>query len=140
MLASASAERKEAGGVTVLRTWLALHRQKRRRQGGGQEAPPAPVPVIVDGYYEWDTTEHGWADVTISWTIDYNGFPEASFEVWMEGAGQPDHLVATVQGSDRQFFQACVTSGEDTLNYRVRYRNGEVIGGFSNVYVIGVQL
>ena len=122
----------------IVRAWWAVHLQHRRRGRTSAPAPPAPVPVIVNGDHEWGATEPGWVDAWISWAIDYAGYPVASVEVWFRRLATAEALVATVPSQDNGYAHLRVINAEDELFYRVRYRNGEVVGAFSDVFQIHV--
>ena len=124
---------------SAVRTWWAMRSQKRRRDRGAGAEPSPPVPVIVNGIYEWHATEYGWVDATIYWTIDYAGFPAANVEVWLQYGAVPEYLVSEAPSNDREFNQSEVSNSEDELIYRIRYRNGAVVGAFSNAYHIHVS-
>ena len=120
----------------VVRAWWAMRCQKRRRKGG---TPVVVVnaPFIHDGGYSWDEFEPQWANTYVAWTFLQPELPVGTFEVWCQW-GTSDELVATVPGSDRVCYLSHVTMGEQTYFYRVRYRDGDVIGPFSNVYQVDV--
>jgi hypothetical protein len=126
----------------VVRTWLALRCQKRRRKRATPPAPTPPVPVITGGDYWWEASEPGTYDVSISWTIDYGTFPVASVEVFMSWGGEGEQSLGTVPSSDLGFYHPRATEGGQTLWYRVRYvfedYAGPVVGDFSDVFEIYV--
>jgi hypothetical protein len=122
---------------SAVRAWLALRLQKRRRE---RAAPAAPVPIIYGGAFTWDTTEVNYADTTICWTIDYRGFPVASVEVWFRNSGSTLERIATVPSSDGTFHHTKVVYGEDDVFYRLCYRNGDVVGPFSEEFRIVIEL
>ena len=129
--------RPRRGMRDVVRTWLAMRSQRRRRERAA--LPVLPVAVITSADVVWDDTQQGWADVTFYWSADTSGWSDAHFEVWRYFEGTGYRLVQTVPGSDRVFYQPMATDGEGELPYRVRFRSGDRVGEFSNEYVVVVQ-
>ena len=129
--------------TNAVRTWWALRSQKRRRERAAATAPTPPVPVIVDGSFMMDGSEPGWADVSISWEIEYGSFPVASVEAWYRTEGGEWQSLGTTPSSDNGFYHPRACSTEQMLHYRVRYVfedfGGPVVGAFSNEYPIYVS-
>jgi len=101
------------------------------------------VPVIVDGSFVVDGSEPGWADVNISWEIEYGSSPVGSIEAWFRTDADDWQSLGTVPGSDTAFYHPRATNTEQMLHYRVRYWfedfGGLVVGAFSNEYPIYVS-
>jgi hypothetical protein len=66
--------------------------------------------------------------------------PVASIEVWRRVDIEPEELIATVPSSQVSFYDSTAVRGETELTYKVRYRNGDTFGPFSNEYLINVSL
>src|ERR1035441_9850632 len=76
-----SGDRSAPGLTRRLQVWWALRSQKRRRESQNQVPVVPPVPVITGATVIWDGSEPGYADVSISWRIDYGASPVGSIEV-----------------------------------------------------------
>jgi hypothetical protein len=131
---------KRVGNVVT--TWLALRLQKRRRKRATQ-AVPAPVPLLLGGYYAFDESEVGWADMHISWTIEYGSFPVASVEIFWRVVGGPEASLGTVPSSDGSFTHTRASVGNQELAYRLQYvyeaTAGTVRSAFSNSWDVYVD-
>ena len=82
----------------------------------------------------WDATSLNWADVTVGFSFADSGFPEATFEIFIApGPGGTDFAFSqTIPSTQRQFTQTEVFEDENGVTYQLRYRNGDVVGPFSN--------
>ena len=125
--------------TNVVRTWLAMRSQKLRRRRAVAGAG-LPVAVITGAEFGWDITEPGWADVTLYWTADTSGWSGGSFEVWCQIGEAREQLVGTAWWSDRAFEHVQASDGENTLVYRLRFRNGSDVGAFSDTYAVEVSV
>ena len=127
----------------IVRTWWALRSQRRRRKRSAAPASTPPVPVIVDGSFIMDGSEPGWADVSISWEIDYGSSPVGRIETWFRTDADDWQSLGTVPGSDTGSYHPRACNVEQMLHYRVRYVfddfTGPVVGAFSNEYQIYVS-
>ena len=128
---------------SAVRAWWAMRSQKRRRQRSAATAPTPPVPVIVDGSFMLNGSDPGWADVSISWEIQYGSSPVGSIEVWFRTDVDDWLSLGTVPGSDAGFYHPRACNVEQMLNCRARYVfedfGGTVVGAFSNEYPIYVS-
>ena len=124
-------QHSRANQLARRRQWiLAIKLQKRRRK----RIPAPAAPVIIHGDFEWDETEEGWADGVMDFSFDHGSFPVASFEVWWAKASDNFQysLVNTIPSSVEDYRHERATDVPDTLRYKIRYRNGETLGPFSN--------
>jgi hypothetical protein len=130
--------RPSRGVSNVVRAWWAARCQKLRRQRSQAGPLVVPAPVITDGYYLWDETEPGWADAMVLFSFDDPGLPVATFEIYVsfevgDGSfGFWESISSTVRG----FRQNLVFTGQNGVIYKLRYRNGDVIGPFSEEFDI----
>lgn len=123
------------------RGWLATWLQDRRRERRQPATAPTPnAPEIVGGYFEWDASLPGYADVTIEFMFDDPNFPPASVEVYVSRDMGPYVLLATVGSSNSYFTYHEATTNEADFDFKVRYVNGAVTGPFSNVFRVSVSL
>ena len=132
--------RTSKGISNVVRAWWALRSQKRRRQSPSQPLQPA-APVITGGWFEWDATQVGLADVGFGYTFQHGTFPQARFEVWLARSSQgwAYNLLETMLSNETDdHYQLCASSGGETLRYKMRYRYGDIIGPFSNEWDVVV--
>jgi hypothetical protein len=123
-----------------LRAWVAIWLQERRRArvSVGGIAPPAPL--IVSGWYAWNDTEFGWVDNYITIEFDAEAVPEAQFEIWERDSNNSSHLLDTIGSASLTDYRHVMASEDgDTFYYKVRYRNGGIIGPFSNEMEVEVQ-
>jgi hypothetical protein len=122
--------------------YLQERREKRAAADAAPAGPPSPAaPVITTGTVNWDVTTVGWADVDITYTFAYGTFPVANLEVWLAKAsgGYVYSLLATIASSTGgDFVQTNASSATDTFRYKMRYKNGSVLGPFSNVYSVDI--
>lgn len=119
-----------------LRRWLSWYLQHRRRSRSAAPDVPQLSPVeyeIVNGSWDWNGNNPSLIDVFLQWTANYNGQPAAQVEVWL-GATH----VGTVD-DEGEFWHSEATDMENRLPYRVRYRNGALVGGFSPWYEVVVS-
>ena len=119
--------------------WIKAWLQDRRRSRQETESP-LTAPVINSGSFEWGVSEPEYADVWFDWTFAHGSAPVASIEVWRSVNGEPDELIATVPSSHVSFYHSTAIREEAQLTYKVRYRNGDTFGPFSNEYLIDVYL
>jgi len=123
-----SGNRSAPGLTRRLQVWWALRLQKVRRTAPTQ----IPAPVIMTGGAEWNRSWDGWADVILQFDFDSGYLPAATFEIWwMREALDVDFaLLTTIASSDRIFYHVNVTSVPIFIYYKMRYRNGSVLGPF----------
>jgi hypothetical protein len=119
--------------------WLTGWLQDRRRSRQETESP-LTAPVIHSGSFEWGVSEPEYADVWFEWTFAHGSAPSASIEVWRRVNGEPYEPIATVPSSHASFYHSTAIREEAQLTYKVRYRNGDMFGPFSNEYIIDVYL
>ncbi len=77
---------------------------------------------------QWDASVVGWADVTLTLAFNHGPWPVAALEVFCIIDGGEEGPVGTVASTATAFTHGSVAQGESSLSYRVRYRNGGVIG------------
>jgi hypothetical protein len=121
----------------VVRAWLAL-RQQRRRRHAGSGTPASPV---ITGLNLADSVGEPlyWFDVLIDFTFEQGRFPDGTIELYWSRASQgwEENYVGAVSSSVRQFRHVRAFSDyeNDDVSYRMRYRCGaEVIGEFGPEY------
>ena len=120
-------------------SWLATWLQDRRRAQQATLPPVLNAPVITSGTYQYDVTQAGWADITLSWTFVHGTFPVATIEVWKSLNAGAYSLLATVASTATGYYYplACDVNG-GTFDFKTRYKNGPTIGPFSNVYRVDI--
>ena len=129
--------RPSRGVSNVVRRWLAI-RQQRRRRNAGSGTPAAPA--IVTHILEESTGEPlYWFDVVLSFTFEQGRFPDGTIEVYWarESTGWVENYLGAVSSNLRTFRQVRAFSDfeGDVVAYRMRYRCGaEIIGPFSQSY------
>ena len=108
-----------------------MRSQKRRRERAW--VPVAPAPVFTGGVPDWNRTVPGWADVLLDFTFDGAAVPVATFELWwMRESIDPEYsLLVTIPSTERHYYQEKVTTTPIFIFYKMRYRNGAVVGPFS---------
>ena len=138
MTALLEMNRQSRCGLNLLRTWWALRRQARRRRGGSSLSVPAPV--LTDSQAYWGSTAEGWADIIVFWDFPGEAAAEAVLEIWERDEVYALRLVGTAPVSDHSFTHTKVTEVHGTFYYLARYRNGGVVGPFSNELAAVVSL
>ena len=120
-------------------SWLATWLQDRRRAQQATLPPVLNAPVITSGTYQYDVTQAGWADITLSWTFVHGTFPVATIELWKSLNGGAYALLATVASTATGYYYAlaCDING-GTFDFKTRYVNGGTVGPFSNVRRVDV--
>jgi hypothetical protein len=121
------------------RGWVASWVQDRRR-GRQQLAPTPNAPAITTGGYEWGATDPAWADVFIEWSFDHGSFPVASIELWVSFDFGAYNLLDTVGSAEPSYYISMASNNEKIFDFKMRYRNGGIIGPFSNEYRVDVQV
>ena len=119
-----------------LATWLEDRRRVRQQAG-----PPIPnAPTITAGTFQFDATQVGWADITLSFTFVHGNFPVANIEVWKSLNAGAYVLLVTVASTATGYYYAlaCDING-GTFDFKARYKNGATLGPFSNVYRVDIQ-
>jgi hypothetical protein len=120
---------------TVLRNYVALYLQRRRR---ARAVPDIPAPVITDAEWDFGGTEAGWYDTVLSFSFVAGDLPVATFEVWAAWDGGDFSLLATIPSTATQFRDRAVTQGDDMArSYKLRYVDGYKIGPFSDSFDMG---
>ena len=139
-----SANRSAPGLTRRLQVWWALRSQKRRRESQNQVPVVPPVPVITGATVIWDGSEPGYADVSISWRIDYGASPVGSIEVFVHPDGESAQSLGTVPGSDLVFYHPRASTVSEVLYYQVRYVyddfGGTVVGALSAEYAVQINV
>ena len=121
----------------VVRAWLAL-RQQRRRRNAGNGTPAAPA--IVTHNLEESTGEPlYWFDVVLSFTFDQGRFPDGTIEVYWarQSTGWVENYLGSVSSAMRSYRHVRAFSDfeGDVVAYRMRDRCGaEIVGPFSQSY------
>ena len=120
----------------IVRTWLALRQQRRRRGGLGTPASPVITGLNLT---ESEGEPLYWFDVLIDFTFEQGRFPDGTIELyWSRGSqGWVENYVGTVSSTLRQIrhVQAFSDFENDDVSYRMRYRCGtEIIGPFGPAY------
>lgn len=122
---------------SIVRTWVALRSQRRRRErrnNGGAYA--AVAPTILEGWWEYETTEEGRFDSVISFEYADPGAPVGSIEIYRNYNGNGYVLRDAVPSTDTVWRDPSVSDRGDTLLYMLRYVNGPVVGPWSVVVEI----
>jgi len=123
------------------RSWLAIFLQDRRRLR--QQAlvpPPVPnAPVLLTGTYQWNRTSPGYADVMLTWSFDPGSFPVAFIEFWAGINSSSSQQLGTVASNITNLSYPNATAYPIYVRVKMRYRNGSVIGPFSNELLINIQ-
>jgi hypothetical protein len=125
---------------SVVRAWWAMRSQKRRRHSAGAppEPPPLPVVTLSNGNY---SVSGGLVSSTFDISVDHKTWPVASLEIWFSRNSTSNYAVLATVGSDAESFShPAITDSEDILYYKARYRNGDVLGPFSEQLEIDVGL
>jgi len=119
--------------------WLALWLQDRRR--ARQSVTPTPnAPTMTGGSSQYDATQAGWADITLSWTFVHGTFPVATIELWKSLNGGAYTLLVSGGSAATAYYYAlaCDING-GTFDFKTRYKNGATLGPFSNVLRVDVS-
>jgi hypothetical protein len=121
----------------VVRTWLAL-RQQRRRRHAGSGTPASPV---ITGLNLTESAGEPlyWFDVLIDFTFEQGRFPDGTIELYWSRQSNTwiEVYVGEVSSTVRQFRHVRAFSDfeNDDVSYRMRYRCGtEIIGPFGPAY------
>lgn len=103
---------------------------------------PAPVaaPVIDESSYGWNGGDPSYADIEIGFSFNHGSYPTASLEVWVSRDGGAFVLLATVDSFNSYFLYDHATENEASFDFKLRYVNGSVVGPFSNVMHVNVQV
>jgi len=124
----------------IVRTWLALRQQRRRRNAGS--GTPAQ-PAILSHMLEESTGEPlYWFDVVLTFAFEQGRFPDGTMEVFWarQSTGWVESYLGAVSSTVRTYRQVRAFSdfeGEDLISYRMRYRYGtEIVGPMSEYYPI----
>ena len=121
-----------------------MRSQKRRRESRNQAPVAPPVPVITGATVIWEGSEPGYADVSISWRIDYGTSPVGSIEVFVHPDGESPQSLGTVPGSDLVFYHPRASTVSEVLYYQVRYVyddvGGTVVGALSAEYAVQINV
>jgi len=133
MLPRLAKQRVRRGGLRFsVRAWLALFLQRRRR---GRAVPTPNAPVITGSSWDWNATEPGQVDVTLSFTFEHGEFPPGTIELYLQKEGtDPPVLVAETASTDTSVQDPMATDAEEFLFYTARYVAGDVTGPFSSVF------
>jgi hypothetical protein len=136
LLTRAGVQGKRPWTANRLGAWWAVQRQKRRRNALSQ----IRAPVIVSGGAEWNRSWDGWADVILYFDFDGGYLPAATLEIWWMREWQDVDfgLLTAVPSSDRVFHHVNVTSVSGCADYKMRYRNGSVLGPFCESYMVDI--
>jgi hypothetical protein len=123
----------------LFRSWLAARLQKERRKRNAVVVIPAPA---ITGYsLAWNGGD-GYADVTLNYTFNHTGLATATFEIWLAKASMSwiwGMLTTITSGSAGTYTHVHATQ-YDTLRYKMRYRNGAVLGPFGETMEIFVEM
>lgn len=95
---------------------------------------------MTGGSFTFDTTQAGWADITVSWTFVHGTFPVATIELWksLNGGAYVLLVAGSSTASAYYYALACDING-GTFDFKTRYRNGSTLGPFSNVLRVDVS-
>jgi len=121
----------------IVRTWLALRQQRRRRNAGN--GTPAQ-PAILSHVLEESTGEPlYWFDVVLTFAFEQGRFPDGTIEVFWarESTGWVESYLGAVSSTVRTYRQVRAFSDfeGDIVAYRMRYRCGtDIIGPMSESY------
>ena len=120
----------------VVRTWLALRQQRRRRGGLGTPAQPAILSHVLE---ESAGEPLYWFDVVLTFAFEQGRFPDGTIEVFWarESTGWVENSLGAVSSTVRTFRQVRAFSDfeGDIVSYRMRYRYGtEIVGPMSEAY------
>ncbi len=121
----------------IVRTWLAMRRQKRRRNAG-TGTPASPVITTLN-LAESVGEPLYWFDVLLDFTFEQGRFPDGTIELyWSRSSlGWVENYVGAVSSNVRQLRHVRAFSDfeSDEVRYWMRYRCGtDVIGPFGPVY------
>jgi hypothetical protein len=126
-------------GITGLqKRGIALWLQSRRRTRN--PARLVGVPIINNSLGDWNRTVDGWADVIIEFRFDSGNLPLATFEFWsmQDDVGASYALAGVMPSNERTFIQVQATNASVFIWYKLRYRNGSMIGPFSDEFGVDV--
>jgi hypothetical protein len=121
----------------IVRTWLALRQQRRRRNAG---TGTAASPVITGlNLTESEGEPLYWFDVLIDFTFEQGRFPDGTIELYWSRQSNTwiEVYVGEVSSTVRQFRHVRAFSDfeSDDVRYWMRYRCGtELIGPFGPVF------
>ena len=101
--------------------------------------PDPNAPGLLTGDYYWNRTTPGYADVGLTWSFDHGPHPVASLELWASVNSAGYSLLATVPSSNTSVFYPNATSVPIFVRVKARYRNGDILGPFSNELLIYIQ-
>jgi len=132
------ADRVSRRWSNIVRTWLALGQQRRRRSSANA-SPAAPV-ITGHTLSESDGQPLYWFDVFLDFTFEQGRLPDAVIEVYWarQSQGWATNYVGSVASTERSFQHVRAFSdfeGDDLVRYTMRYRSGDdIIGPFSPEY------
>ena len=135
----------------VVRRWVALHLQKRRRrraQGSGDGVPPQVV--LNAGEFFAYPLDGAWVSVRLSWSYAAGAFPGGTFEIAQDLDGEGDFItrdwlalseaVSSSGGlSNYEWVQDQATNTYAVLRYRVRCVHEGVEGAWSETCVVDIN-
>ncbi len=135
----------------VVRRWVALQLQKRRRRrgwGSGDGVPPQLVLNPAEPF--WCPTDPAWVSVKLLWSYAADAFPGGMFEIVQDLDGEGDlltigwlalsEMVGTSGGvSSYEWVHVYATNTYALLRYRVRCVFGEVQGAWSETCLVDIN-
>jgi hypothetical protein len=134
----------------VVRRWLAIRQQRRRRCGASSDGGVPPAVVLNPGEPFWCPTDPGWVSVRLSWSYAAGGFAGGTFEIGKCVGGDGNfvaigslaltEMVGNSGGlSSYQFVESYGTNMPALLWYRVRCVCGGVQGAWSAVCEVNID-
>jgi hypothetical protein len=121
----------------IVRTWLAMRSQKRRRNAGSG----TPASPVITGLNLTESAGEPlyWFDVLVDFTFEQGSFPDGTIELyWSRGSqGWVENYVGAVSSNLRQIRHVRAFSDFETdeVRYWMRYRCGAgIVGPFGPVY------
>ncbi len=121
----------------LVRAWVALHLQERRRVRAA--ASGLKAPQLLGFGFDIEASGPMTFDLWLDWSFDHGTLPAATIEIWLNLNLGEYALMDTVPSTDTHWVHTFDFLGEDQYDVMVRYRDGGTVGPWSNVLETVVQ-
>ena len=101
---------------------------------------PPDAPAIESGDYEWVGAGDGsYCNVVLGFSFDPGPYPDADMQVWVGFDGSDSYtLLQTVPSNSGSVNINHAAQVEATLNYKLRYKHGAIVGPFSEPWTVDI--